>query len=213
MDKLKTALGPNDPDDGQQGRQMRGLAIAVLEKNIRPDKFGYKVPSQSGNGVYLVNLEYGPYCTCLDFETTGQACKHVFAVQALLQGGEELDDPAPVKTAAPTQPWAAYTAAQVNEGDLFATLLRELCDIVPQPPQANGRPRLPIGDMLYGMGLKVYSTLSTRRAMSEIRGGGVVGPDVQRAVLLHPHPLLWPARNDARPPCLDPAQRPAAPRC
>ena len=170
MDKLITTLGPNDPDDGQQGRQMRGLAIAVMEKNIRPDRFGYKVPSQSGNGVYLVNLEYGPYCTCPDFETTGQACKHVFAVQALLQGGEDLDDPAPVETAAPTQPWAAYTAAQVNEGDLFATLLRELCDTVPQPPQANGRPRLPIGDMLYGMGLKVYSTLSTRRAMSEIRG-------------------------------------------
>ena len=49
-----------------------------------------------------------------------------------------------------TQPWAAYNAAQVNEGDLFATLLRDLCDTVPQPPQANGRPRLPLSDMLYG---------------------------------------------------------------
>ena len=171
MDKLITALGPNDPDDGEQGRQQRGLAIAVLEQNIRPDKFGYKVPSQSGNGVYLVDLEHGPYCTCPDFEKRVRACKHVFAVKALLQRGEQLDDPKPealVKRV--TQPWAAYNAAQVNEGDLFATLLRDLCDTVPQPPQANGRPRLPLSDMLYGMGLKVYSTLSTRRAMSEIRG-------------------------------------------
>ena len=57
----------------------------------------------------------------------------------------------------------------MREGELFAILLRELCDTVPQPPQTNGRPRLPLGDMLYGMGLKVYSTLSTRRAMSGIR--------------------------------------------
>ena len=77
MDKLITALGPNDPDDGEQGRQQRGLAIAVLEQNIRPDKFGYKVPSQSGNGIYLVNLEHGPYCTCPDFE------KRVLSVKIL----------------------------------------------------------------------------------------------------------------------------------
>ena len=176
MDKLRTALGPNEPDDGQQGRQMRGLAIALLEKNIRPDRFGYKVPSQSGNGVYLVNLEYGPYCTCPDFETTGRACKHVYAVQALLEGGEQLDaepqEPVGVRVA---QPWTAYNDAQVHEGELFATLLRGLCDTVEQPPQHMGRRRLPIGDMLYGMGLKVYANRSTRRAMSDIRGAVASG--------------------------------------
>ena len=170
MNRLVTALGPNDPDDGQQGRQMRGLAIALHEKNIRPDRFGYKIPSQSGNGVYLVNLEHGPYCTCPDFERTGKACKHVYAVEALLQDSDQMDErssePVEVQIASP---WQAYTEAQVHEGDLFATLLRELCDTVPQPPQPMGRPRLPLGDMLYGMGLKVYSTLSTRRAMSELR--------------------------------------------
>ena len=176
-----TALGPGDPDDGDQGRQQRGLAIAVLEQNIRPDKFGYKVPSQSGNGVYLVNLEHGAYCTCPDFEKRDLPCKHVFAVEALLQRGEQLDTPdAPEPEAEAAglwtaQPWQAYNAAQVNEGDLFATLLHDLCDTVPQPPQANGRPRLPLSDMLYGMGLKVYSTLSTRRAMSEIRGAVASG--------------------------------------
>ena len=82
MNKLTTALRPNDPDDGEAGRQQRGLAIALLEKHIRPDSYGYKVPSQSGNGVYLVNLDHGPYCTCPDFEKRGLACKHVFAVEA-----------------------------------------------------------------------------------------------------------------------------------
>ena len=176
MGKLITALGPNDPDDGQQGRQMRGLAIALLEKHIRPDKFGYKVPSQSGNGVYLVNLEYGPYCTCPDFENTAKECKHVFAVQALLQGGDQLDaEPTETGGVRITQPWPAYDAAQIHEGELFATLLRQLCDTVPQPPQATGRPRLPIGDVLYSMGLKVYSNRSTRRAMSDIRAAVMNG--------------------------------------
>ena len=97
-------------------------------------------------------------------------------MEALLQRGEQLDDPKPeALVERVTQPWAAYTAAQVNEGDLFATLLRDLCDTVPQPPQANGRPRLPLSDMLYGMGLKVYSTLSTRRAMSGIRNAVSAG--------------------------------------
>ncbi len=165
----RTALGPNDPDDGEQGRQQRGLAIAILaQEHIRPDKFGYKVPSQSGNGVYLVNLEDGPYCTCPDFEKRNAACKHVYAVEALLQRSERLDEEPP-QAVRITQPWAAYNNAQIHEGELFATLLRSLCDTVPQPPQANGRPRLPLSDMLYGMGLKVYSTLSTRRAMSGIR--------------------------------------------
>ena len=163
-----TALGPDDPDDGDPGRQQRGLAIAILEKRIRRDKFGYKVPSQSGNGVYLVNLEYGPYCTCPDFEKRNRPCKHVYAVQALLKRGERPDCPPPVGVRI-AQPWQAYNAAQVNEGDLFATLLRDLCNTVEQPPQTIGRPRLPLSDMLYGMGLKVYSTLSMRRAMSGLR--------------------------------------------
>ena len=34
MDRLITALGPNDPDDGDQGRQLRGLA--VRESRHRP---------------------------------------------------------------------------------------------------------------------------------------------------------------------------------
>ena len=175
MDRLVTALGPNDPDDGDEGRQQRGLAIAALAP-IRSDRFGYKVPSQSGNGSYLVNLEYGPYCTCPDFEKHARACKHVYAVQILLQH-EEMPDGSVVETRSVrvSQPWSAYNDAQVHEGDIFRVLLRELVDGVEQPPQLSGRPRLPLSDMLYGMGLKVYSTQSTRRAMSDIRDAVAAG--------------------------------------
>ena len=179
-----TALGPGDPDDGDQGRQQRGLAIAVLEQNIRPDKFGYKVPSQSGNGVYLVNLEHGAYCTCPDFEKRDLPCKHVFAVEALLQRGEQLDTPdAPEPEAEAVslwtaQPWQAYNAAQVNEGDLFATLLHDLCDTVPQPP--TGQRTAPPASLGYALrhgpqGL-LYPLHTPRHVGDSGRGG--LGADV-----------------------------------
>ena len=63
-----TALGPNDPDDGDTGRQKRGMAIAAVVP-IQKNSLGYQVPSQSGNGSYVVSVDDGdPFCTCPDFE-------------------------------------------------------------------------------------------------------------------------------------------------
>ena len=42
----RTALGPNDPDDGDAGRQQRGMAIAAIVR-IEKHRLGYRVPSQS----------------------------------------------------------------------------------------------------------------------------------------------------------------------
>ena len=172
------ALGPDDPDDGEEGRRQRGLAIAALVP-IRPDRYGYKVPAQSGVGSYLVNLEHGPYCTCPDFEKRELACKHVFAVELMLERAAHPDGPplvAPPPQRVPlSQPWSAYNAAQVHEGEMFPLLLRELCDTVEQPPQHRGRPRMPLADMVYAMATKVYSGFSTRRAMSDIRDAVAAG--------------------------------------
>ena len=66
-----TALGPNDPDDGDAGRQQRGMAIAAMIR-IEKNRLGYKVPSQSGNGSYVVNTDDTPFCTCPDFERRQQ---------------------------------------------------------------------------------------------------------------------------------------------
>ena len=186
QEELITALGPDDPDDGDLGRRQRGIAIALLHQhNIMPDRYGYKVPSQSGRGVYLVNLEPGLlYCDCADFQERQQPCKHVYAVEALIRRDERLSNPPeppapPVAVKMGRQQWQQYNAAQVNEGDLFARLLRDLCDTVEQPPQTIGRPRMHLADMLYGMGLKVYSTLSTRRAMS-VMGAAVAAGRMDR---------------------------------
>ena len=173
-----TRLEFGQPDDGDQGRQMRGLAIALLEKNIRADAngYGYKVPSQSGKGVYFVSLEHEGYCSCPDFEERNRWCKHIYAVHALQQADGRLDDPEPEPVGVRvTTPRAPYNDAQVHEGEVFATLLRELCDTIPQPPKGRGRPRLPIGDMIFSMATKVYANRSTRRAMSDIRGAVAAG--------------------------------------
>lgn len=69
------------PDDGDEGRQRRGLAIAA---NCRIDKIqmGYRVPSQSGAGHYTVVANGDDWlCSCPDFEQRGTPCKHVYAVQ------------------------------------------------------------------------------------------------------------------------------------
>ena len=75
-------------------------------------------------------------------------------------------------TSRPTYPqdWPAYNAAQFYEQERFIPLLRDLCGTIPQPPQeVAGRPRLPLSDVLFGIGLKVYSMMSGRRAMTGFR--------------------------------------------
>ena len=58
-----TALKLGDPDDGDYGRQQRGLMIAA-PANITKDPWGYKVPAQSRSGSYLVNLKLSPERSC-----------------------------------------------------------------------------------------------------------------------------------------------------
>ena len=66
------------------------------------------------------------------------------------------------------QKWPEYNAAQVAEKAKFLRLLHELCQGVIEPPQPLGRPRLPVADMLFCMGLKVYTKFPARRSMSDL---------------------------------------------
>ncbi len=176
-----TALGPNDPDDGDAGRRQRGMAIAVLAP-ISKDHIGYRVPSQSSKHSYVVILNGKggrDACSCPDYEERQRYCKHLYAVQYIIQR-EELADGSVAKTRAVRatykRDWPAYNSAQSHEGEHSVTLLRALCDTVPQPPQRGpGRPRLPISDMLFAVMVKVYSTMSTRRVMSDLRAANANG--------------------------------------
>ncbi len=176
LNRPTTALAPGEPDDGDYGRRQRGLAIAAVVP-IKKNKLGYSVPSQSGKGRYVVNMDGDPFCSCADFELRQLPCKHIYGVQFLIEREEyelearteiEPDDEAPKFYY--SQDWPAYNKAQIYEGDHFVTILRELCDHVETPSRAAaGRPRLPLSDVLFGMALKVYTAKSTRRAMSSIR--------------------------------------------
>ena len=74
-----------------------------------------------------------------------------------------------------SQDWAKYNVARTHEQEHFVTLLRDLCDTIEQPPQTFGRPRLPLSDVIFGIALKVYSTMSGRRAMSGFRNAEANG--------------------------------------
>ena len=90
-------------------------ATSKIEKIL----LGYKVPSQSGNGTYVVNLDHGtPFCTCPDFETRHQKCKHIYAVEFSLKREQTPDGTVTeTKTMKITygQDWTAYNDAQQEE--------------------------------------------------------------------------------------------------
>ena len=138
-------------------RQHKGLQIAALTK-VSQNNGVWLVPSQSGAGSYQVNPQKG-YCSCPDHETRQVRCKHLYAVEFTMKREYNVDgtvtdtikgvvaETAEVQVTYP-QHWAAYNAAQVEEKTRFIALLSDLCQNVPQPVQSNGRPRLPMSDMV-----------------------------------------------------------------
>jgi len=134
---------------------------------------GWKVPSQSGNGTYIVNLDHGnPFCTCPDFEK-GNICKHIHAVEFVVQR-ETLPDGTTIETKSVkmtcTQEWTAYNDAQTHEQERFPELLSELCKGIVQPKQEGaGRRNHLLSDIIMAATCKVYSTMSGRRAMTDLR--------------------------------------------
>ncbi len=110
-----------------------------------------------------------PSCTCPDFALRGLKCKPIYAVEYPLTPATEAWS-AVSKTKRPTyrQDWPAYHAAQTHEKAHFQALLHGLCQGIKQPVQNRGRHRLPWSEIVFSAGFKVYSTVSTRRFMSEL---------------------------------------------
>jgi transposase len=161
-----------------QPREQLGLVIAAVSKITQKGPV-WLVPSQSGGKRYTVCADStNPHCTCPDHETTGNKCKHIHAVEYVIRREENPDGTTTVietltvtKTIRKTYPqdWTAYNAAQTNEKDEFQTLLFDLCSGLESPPQTKGRPRIPLSDAIFATTFKVYSTLSGRRFMSDLR--------------------------------------------
>lgn len=69
------------------GREQRGLMIAATVR-IGHNKGGcWRVPSQTDSGViYSVDLAgNSPTCTCPDYSTRQERCKHIYAVEFSLR--------------------------------------------------------------------------------------------------------------------------------
>jgi hypothetical protein len=156
-----------------EAREIKGLEIAAKSRLTR-DGNTWLVPSQAGKGKYTVDAN-AKQCTCPDFEARQATCKHIFAVEYTIQ--REYTDDGETQTYTETvtvkktykQEWTAYNEAQTNEKERFQALLADLCKGIEAPGQRTGRPRLPLGDMIFASAFKVYSTASSRRFTYDLR--------------------------------------------
>jgi transposase len=160
-------------------REERGLVIAALCK-LNKNGDSWLVPSQSsGERTYRVD-PVKQTCTCPDHQEAGHKCKHLFAVEITMKrechaDGTIIETRSVTMTERKTykQDWPAYNLAQTTEKHRFQKLLFDLCQGVQQPERADrkkgGRPRVPISDVLFAVGMKVYGTLSARRSMCDLK--------------------------------------------
>jgi transposase len=156
-------------------REARGREIAASAKLEQKGPF-WVVPSQSGDGTYIVDYDSRwPKCSCPDHETRQVRCKHLFAVEYTLRREIRGTANDPTVTQTETlkityaQNWPAYNSAQTYEKEYVAVPLRDLCAAIDNPIQKNGRPRHPIADMTFAAVMKVYATTSGRRVMVDMR--------------------------------------------
>ncbi len=150
-------------------RKVKGMEIAN-SKTLTLTPKGWIVPSQSGHGSYLVYKDNGKNCcTCPDYELRGCTCKHQYAIDYWVQKTTDNEGNTTItKTMRVTYPqnWNAYNKSQTTELVMFDRLLGDLTDIIPEPVQTFGRPRVSNKEGVYCAIEKVYSQLSSRRAAS-----------------------------------------------
>lgn len=158
-------------------REQRGMELAAT-RIIKRKKGAWYVPSQSGNAKYEVHLAAEKCtCTCLDYETRQLRCKHIFAATFVMKrernadGSTTITESVTVTQQRRTYPqkWSAYNDAQTHEQDRFQSLLADLCSNLLTTQPRTGRRRIPMSDAVFNIVFKVYSTVSQRRFMSDLR--------------------------------------------
>src|SRR5690349_2218835 len=156
-------------------REIKAVQIAAKSKIVRKGN-AWIVPSQVGHGEYKVTNDlFEPRCTCPDFEHRQAACKHVYAVQYVIEREQTADgrtvvtETVKVTRKTYSQNWGAYNAAQTKEKSEIQALLYELCKGLPEPEQRTGRPRLSLSDIIFSSAYKIYSTVSGRRFATDLR--------------------------------------------
>jgi transposase/predicted nucleic acid-binding Zn finger protein len=172
-------------------RKEKGIEIATKLNLSQQKNKTWLVPSQSGRGKYVVNVDAKPQnCTCPDFEINRAKCKHIFAVEFTLQKQQgpnqavnaqtlKAEKLSQSKKAKPTysQKWTEYNQAQTNQKPLFQEFLHQLCQSieVPQRPRGRGRPSLSTGEAIFCGAVKVYSLFSSRLCAPELKDAQAKG--------------------------------------
>ena len=150
-------------------REQRGAAIAELGQIKRRGRHCWHVKSQTGSGTWVVDIENRKFiCTCPDYETRAEFCKHIFAVEIWRHRSPEPDASVTEEPKRYSQDWPAYNKAQTTEQAHFSKLLRQLCDGIEFQQQPIGRPKTPLGDVVFACVYKVYTGKSGRRAMGTL---------------------------------------------
>lgn len=159
-------------------RKQRGYEIAKTSRIEKTEK-GWKVPSQSGSGHYIVvSNGFGAECNCPDHELRQCKCKHIWAVEFIVT--KEIDQEGNVvltKTVRKTyrQDWKNYNLSQQKEKELFMKLLSDITSRIRQPAYTFGKPTNPLSDTIYSMVFKVYSTFSGRRFSTDMKTAKEIG--------------------------------------
>lgn len=157
----------------QLTREERGKLLLKSAKIIKTPS-GWRVPSQtSANRSYLVKYKnHEPKCECPDCVMRRKKCKHIYAVEFYIK--RKIDKEGRVTQTKGVkityaQKWNAYDKSQTNEKLFFMKLLKDLTGYIEQPGYKFGRPKLPMSEMVFSTVMKVYSTFSLRRFMSDIK--------------------------------------------
>ena len=158
--------------NGIESRQQRGsLAIAAKCKINRIRGEEWAVPSTVTGFKYVVKVGPNFSCNCPDHELRKCKCKHVYAVEYVIEREQNSDGSTTVtetitasKRTTYGQDWTNYNKAQVNEKDQFQELMYDLCaGLADWPPGNGGSPTSPPRCVVFSAVFKVYSTVSGRR--------------------------------------------------
>jgi transposase len=150
-------------------RQIRGQQIAAQTDKWQAKQGNLFVPSQTRNSTTYKVDATKLTCTCPDFAFRRNKCKHVIAVE-IRQGKAETETVAPfVPRNRYAQNWTAYNKSQTSEKGEFLRLLSDLTRNVREPENTNGRPALPLGDMIFSCIFKVFSQMSSRRFTTDLK--------------------------------------------
>src|SRR5260370_27580219 len=155
-------------------RELKALEIAARARVAFAEGV-WIVPSQTTSGSYRVTIGVTPSCQCDEFQWRKLPCKHILAAQLVCARDQDGKAPAIVTDSVPNKPtyqqnWPRYNEAQQTEKSRFRELLFDLCRDLPNPEQTGpGRRWTPMADMVFACGLKVYTTVSSRRFACDLK--------------------------------------------